>query len=151
MPWKGGKVSTVIDPSEFFECQMCGDCCKGYGGTFVTRDEIEAISRYLHIDPTTFLTHYCQWSGRRPVIRTAESGYCLFWDKVCTIHKVKPRMCKLWPFIDSILVDPANWAAMHSMCPGIRKKVSQERLIACVKQVLAEHEPSSTPRFKAGR
>jgi Fe-S-cluster containining protein len=117
---------------------MCGDCCKGYGGTFVRQEDIKAISEYLHIDSQTFLTDYCQWSGKRPVIKTADSGYCVFWDKVCTIHQVKPRMCGLWPFIEGVVADPSNWAAMHSMCPGIQKEVNEEALVSCVRQVLAE-------------
>lgn len=130
----------MIDPSAFFQCQMCGDCCKGYGGTFVRQEDIKAISEYLHIDTQTFLTDYCQWSGKRPVIKTADSGYCVFWDKVCTIHQVKPRMCRLWPFIEGVVADPSNWAAMHSMCPGIQKEVNEEALVSCVRQVLAEYE-----------
>ena len=138
MPWKGGKTSKVIDPSSFFQCQMCGDCCKGYGGTFLSQSEIKAISEYLHIDTAIFLKDYCQWSGKRPVIKTADSGYCIFWDRVCTIHQVKPRMCRLWPFIEGVLADPSNWAAMHSMCPGIQKEVNEEALVSCVKEILAE-------------
>jgi len=49
--------------------------------------------------------------------------YCIFWDGLCTIHSVKPRMCKTWPFIESILVDTINWSIMASLCPGIRTDV----------------------------
>jgi len=125
---------------------MCGDCCKGYGGTFVTQEDVEAISEYLNISPTSFLADYCQWSGKHPVIKTGLSGYCIFWDKVCTIHQIKPRMCKLWPFIEGVLVDPSNWDAMHSMCPGIQKEVNHEDLLDCVRQVLADYNRS---RLKA--
>lgn len=118
---------------------MCGDCCKGFGGTFVTGEDIDAISRFLNVDRDTFLKDYCQWSGSRPVLRTAPSGYCIFWDQLCTIHEVKPRMCKLWPFIESVLVDPANWTAMHSMCPGIRVDVDEYELAACIRQELLKH------------
>ena len=123
---------------------MCGDCCKGYGGTYVTQADIKAISAYLNIRPTSFLADYCQWSGKRPVIKTGPSGYCIFWNKVCTIHPVKPRMCKLWPFIDSVLADPSNWDAMHSVCPGIRTEVSREDLVDCVRQVLTDYDCSKS-------
>ncbi len=33
--------------TEIFDCKKCGDCCKGYGGTFVTEQDIKAISAYL--------------------------------------------------------------------------------------------------------
>jgi len=90
---------------------MCGDCCKGFGGTFVDEQEIEAISKYLDMDRATFLR----------------------------IHEVKPRMCKLWPFIEGVLADPANWTAMHTMCPGIRTDIDKEELTAYIRQELLKH------------
>jgi Fe-S-cluster containining protein len=74
------------------------------------------------------------------MIRTVESGYCIFWDKLCTIHEVKPRMCKIWPFIESILVDPSNWDIIRSMCPGIRENTNMDDLAECVRIVLAEYD-----------
>jgi Fe-S-cluster containining protein len=105
----------------------------------VNKREIKRISRYLNMDSDSFLRDYCQWSGGRPLIRSSESGYCVFWDKVCTIHPVKPRMCAIWPFIESILVDPANWDVIHSMCPGVSENVTSEDLAECVRQVLSEY------------
>ncbi len=74
------------------------------------------------------------------MIKTAESGYCIFWDELCTIHEVKPRMCKVWPFIESILVDMSNWAVIKSMCPGVRENGNPDDLVACVKAVLAQYD-----------
>lgn len=130
----------MLKPADFFQCQKCGECCKGYGGVFVNEQEIKHISRYLNMDAESFLTDYCQWSGGRPLIRTSESGYCVFWDKVCTIHPVKPRMCKIWPFIESILVDPTNWDVIRSVCPGVCENVRSEDLTECVRQVLTQYE-----------
>ena len=77
---------------------------------------------------------------RQPLIKTAESGYCIFWNELCTIHEVKPRMCKIWPFIDSILVDTSNWAAIKSVCPGVRDNGNLNDLVKCVRDVLAEYD-----------
>ncbi len=74
------------------------------------------------------------------MIKTAESGYCIFWDKVCTIHEVKPRMCKIWPFIESILLDPSNWAIIKSTCPGIRDDGDLVDLVEYVRIVLSEYD-----------
>jgi len=62
-------------------------------------------------------------SGDKPVIARADNGYCIFWDTLCTIHPVKPRMCREWPFISSVLADINNWQIMASFCPGIRINV----------------------------
>jgi Fe-S-cluster containining protein len=130
----------VVRLSEFFECQKCGECCKGYGGAFVSDHDLTRISQYLDISPERFLSDFCNWSGGRPLIKTAESGYCIFWDDLCTIHKVKPRMCQIWPFIDSILVDTSNWAIIKSMCPGTRDNGNMDDLVKCVRRVLAEYD-----------
>ena len=68
----------------------------------------------------------------------SDSGYCVFWDEVCTIHDIKPRMCKQWPFIGSVLQDPINWQSMHTMCPGIKTDVDMKKLQAYIQQVLKE-------------
>ncbi len=129
--------------SDYFQCQRCGECCKGYGGTFVSEQEIERISQHLGVDSDAFVKDYCQWSGGRPLIKTSDSGYCVFWDKVCTIHHVKPRMCRLWPFIESMLVDPTNWAVIKSVCPGIQADVSPGRLTGFVRETLAEYKKTT--------
>ena len=45
---------------EVFQCKKCGNCCKGFGGTFITAEDIEAISNYIKADPQNFVTDYCQ-------------------------------------------------------------------------------------------
>jgi Fe-S-cluster containining protein len=99
---------------------MCGDCCRGYGGTYVTESDIQAIADYLHEDPKRFKSKYCQLSGSRYVLAQADNGYCIFWDKLCRIHPVKPRMCRNWPYLSAVLADIANWRVMGNSCPGIR-------------------------------
>ncbi len=106
--------------SDIFDCTRCGDCCKGYGGTFVSPDDIKAIANYLGTDSERFVSEYCQISGSEPLLAQGENGYCIFWDQVCTIHPVKPRMCKEWPFIRAVLADMKNWHIMAGLCPGIR-------------------------------
>jgi hypothetical protein len=109
-----------------FDCRQCGDCCKGYGGTYITRQDIEAISRFIHADAERFVEMYCTMSGSRPMLAQRADGYCIFWDKICTIHPVKPFMCRAWPYIRSVLIDPANWYIMAGSCPGMRTDVSTE-------------------------
>ena len=70
-----------MKPSDIFKCQQCGDCCKGYGGTFVTDQEIESIAKYINTDSESFVEKYCQMSGDKPVLSQKDNGYCIFWDK----------------------------------------------------------------------
>ncbi len=123
---------------EIFTCRMCGDCCRGYGGTFVSPGEIRAIAAYVGVDAQRFIENYCQFSGRRPVLAQAENGYCVFWDGKCGIHPVKPRMCRQWPYLESVLVDVANWHAMADSCPGMRTDVDDAVIRECVARMLAK-------------
>jgi Fe-S-cluster containining protein len=117
-----------VSEADFFECKKCGICCKGYGGTFVTKQDIKTIASYINTGPKDFVADFCQMSGNKPLLAQAENDYCIFWEKLCTIHPVKPRMCKAWPFIESILVDSDNWNVMARACPGIKTKVDHNTL-----------------------
>jgi Fe-S-cluster containining protein len=119
---------------EIFKCQKCGDCCKGYGGTFLTRNDINTIAEYIGKDPPTFIAKYCRLSGDKPILAQGPNGYCIFWDKFCTIHSVKPRMCREWPFIISVLVDVKNWHIMAGLCPGMRTDVIDKMIEAHVRR-----------------
>lgn len=109
----------------------------GFGGTYVSDADIEAIAAFIQIDPQKFPEKYCQFSGSKRVLAQGENGYCVFWkDKICTIHPVKPRMCKAWPFIPNVLKDPQNWHIMAGFCPGIRTDVTHSEIVSCVRRQL---------------
>jgi len=130
-----------MKPIDIFRCTMCGDCCKGFGGTYLTEADIIAIADYIHEDPARFVSGYTQMSGGRPVLAQGKEGYCVFWDKLCTIHPVKPRMCRQWPFIQSVLADTGNWHIMAGFCPGIRTDIPDDIIRSCVSEVLAADRP----------
>ena len=127
--------------SLLFDCRQCGDCCRGYGGTYVSEEDIRRIAAYIGEDPARFIERYCQMSGRRPVLAQAANGYCVFWDKLCTIHPVKPRMCRRWPFIDAVLVDIQNWKSMGASCPGIRTDLPDDVVREEISPLITEEDP----------
>ena len=128
----------VSDLTDVFQCKQCGDCCKGYGGTFVSPGDIKAIVDFTGEDPEDFTGRYCQMSGDRPVLLQDDSGYCVFWDSHCTIHSVKPRMCRAWPFIEGVLADVANWHIMAQFCPGIRTDIPDDVVLEYVRKAALE-------------
>jgi Fe-S-cluster containining protein len=134
-----------LKPDDLFRCTLCGDCCRGYGGTYVSREDIAAIARFLAIDPSVCIDRFCRMSGGRYLLAQRADGYCIFWDTVCTLHPVKPRMCRRWPFIESVVRDAFNWKIMAAACPGMRTDILLERVRACVVQVLASEaeEPAA--------
>ncbi|CAB5088673.1 hypothetical protein D3OALGA1CA_756 [Olavius algarvensis associated proteobacterium Delta 3] len=126
----------IMASSDLFDCRMCGDCCRGYGGTYLTRRDITAISGFIKLDAIRFQDIYCALSGGRPVLAQRDDGYCVFWDGKCRIHPVKPRMCRAWPFIEAIVTDVNNWYSMAGSCPGMRTDAPPEEILACVKREL---------------
>ena len=132
---------TAQDP-EIFRCRMCGDCCRGYGGTALAKEDIDAISRYIGADRRRFLQEYCIVSGPRILLTQSSDGRCIFWDKLCTIHPVKPSMCKAWPYLPAVLTDPSNWKAMGSVCPGIRTDLPEDVLLRCVRRKIEKRRLS---------
>jgi Fe-S-cluster containining protein len=121
-----------------FDCTLCGDCCKGFGGTYVTETDMKAIARFVDVPVDKFIAEYTRQSGNRRVLDQGKNGYCIFWDKVCTIHPVKPEMCRRWPFIRPILVDVSNWRAMSASCPGMNPDAPDQQVVECVKKMLKE-------------
>ncbi|BBO72408.1 zinc/iron-chelating domain-containing protein [Desulfosarcina alkanivorans] len=119
-----------------FACTLCGECCKGYGGTYLSSADILAISRYIGVSKDRLVASYTRKSGDKLLISQADTGYCIFWDKVCTIHPVKPKMCRQWPFIPAILADVGNWRAMAGSCPGMDAGAPDQKIIDCVKKAL---------------
>ena len=129
--------SLPLRPGDLFRCKRCGDCCSGYGGTFVSESQIRGIADFTGSDPDTFLREKSCLSGGKPVLSQGENGYCIFWDQMCTIYPVRPDMCRKWPFIQSVLRDADNWSIMAGSCPGIRTNVSDDVLQECVREALS--------------
>jgi hypothetical protein len=122
--------------SDFFACTQCGQCCKGYGGTYVSNADIAAIALFLGISSATFRQRNCSLSGGKPLLAQRPDGYCIFFEHNCSIHPVKPRMCRRWPFIPAVLADVDNWRAMADSCPGIRVDVDLNELRLYIQHTL---------------
>ncbi len=132
-------------PEDFFICQRCGNCCFGFGGTRLSNKDIDNIAAYLEIPPERVVANYCQHAGKTLQLAQKKDGYCIFWDRLCTIHPVKPRMCKTWPFIENLLIEPDNWQIMASICAGINPDVPTDQLKACVRKQLNELDKTDNP------
>lgn len=125
---------------DIFQCRMCGHCCLGFGGTYVTAGDIERISRYIQVEPDTFVARYCDMTGAGAVLTQGGDERCIFFDeqKQCTIHPVKPRMCRAWPFLKTVVNHPENWDAMASACPGMVPSVPHADLVRIVSARIKE-------------
>ena len=104
-----------------FECQVCGTCCRGEGGIYLTREEKDRIAEFLHLPVGDFLARYCIEKNGKTYIHIRDTdGYCHFAvDGRCQIHAVKPAPCRQWPFFPPMLTDPANWPVARHSCPAL--------------------------------
>lgn len=128
-----------VTSNDIFQCQQCGNCCIGYGGTYVTPKDIKAIAKFINTESETFVVDYCQLSNNKPVLKIGDNGKCIFFDDKtqCTIHPVKPRMCRAWPFIKNVLRAPGNWEIMSGACPGIKTDFSPLEIKTCIEKEIA--------------
>lgn len=130
----------TCEAADLFHCRQCGECCRGFGGTYLTPSDVEAIAAAVGCPTDEFLARYCRDSGGRPLLAQRPDGRCVFWDGLCTIHAVKPRMCRRWPFIPAVLRDVGNWHAMASTCPGMRTDVPDAQIRRVVAAELAREK-----------
>jgi Fe-S-cluster containining protein len=131
-------MPSVLPDALPFECRRCGECCRGFGGTYVSEEDMARIAAYIGVDAATFKQRCVQPSGSRWVLAQAASGFCVFWDQLCTIHPVKPRMCRQWPYIRPVLRDLQNWHSMAASCPGMRTDLPDETIIEAVRAALGD-------------
>jgi Fe-S-cluster containining protein len=108
-----------------FECTQCGDCCTGAPGyVWVNKDEIAAIATLVGLEVADFEEKYVRRVGVRKSLVEYENGDCVFFDgksRKCTVYDARPRQCRTWPFWDSNLRRPEDWAWTCSVCPGSGK------------------------------
>lgn len=114
-----------------FDCKMCGDCCYGKGGIFLSEDEKERISRFLGISKEEFLSRFCEQRNGRTYITTGEDDFCIFYEKGkgCRIHPVKPARCALWPYYPANVKDKETWEMAKLACRGINRDCSFEEFV----------------------
>ncbi len=105
---------------ELFECTQCGTCCRGEGGIYLSREEINRISLFLNSSHQKFLEKYCIRKNGKIYIHIRKDGYCHFSQNGrCSIHEVKPAPCRQWPFFTPMLVDQPNWETARNSCPAL--------------------------------
>ena len=106
-----------------FTCSQCGDCCTGAPGyVWVNQEEINALAaRVGATSVEEFEERYVRQVGVRRSLREYSNGDCVFFDnqkRGCTVYEARPRQCRTWPFWDSNIRTPADWARTCENCPG---------------------------------
>ena len=110
---------------------MCGQCCQGEGGIVATLEEQESMAGFLGLDLIAFQKSFIRCSGEKFFVQTNIDGLCFFFipGKGCTVHPVKPRTCRAWPFFRGNLMDESSFEMAREYCLGINRKVSFEEFV----------------------
>jgi Fe-S-cluster containining protein len=128
------------DKSIVFQCQQCGDCCAGRGGIMVRPDEVKAMAALLALPEAEFNQSFVEESALGPRLTVAD-GACVFLMEggLCRVHPVKPFICRQWPFLPAILMDPDELENAKTACPGLNPACSHgDFLEAALKQARGE-------------
>ena len=122
---------TLEPKAPVFQCRQCGDCCAGRGGIFVKPREVEEMAALLGLPVKEFRRRYVEASQMGPRLGIADNGFCVFLleGNLCRVHAVKPFICRQWPFLPILLVEPDELEHAKGACPGINPTCSHEDFV----------------------
>ena len=62
----------------------------------------------------------------------ADTGSCVFLlaGNLCRVHPVKPFICRQWPFLPALLVNPDELEHAKGACPGINPACTHPDFVA---------------------
>ena len=86
----------------------------------VKPDEVKAMAALLALPVPEFNRRFVEDSALGPRLTVAE-GVCVFLMEggLCRVHPVKPFICRQWPFLPAILMDPDELDNAKTACPGL--------------------------------
>ncbi len=87
-------------------CNYCpGYCCYRLKGSvlLIDADDINRLARHFSISDGEVRNRYLE--NRKNTFKVKEDGSCIFQSgekmiKRCTIHQVRPRQCRMFPYDD---------------------------------------------------
>jgi Fe-S-cluster containining protein len=115
-------------------CLQCGSCCTHMTwGVPIYHQDAMRIARNIRHDLQEFLSKYCKAivhniyaEGKRvkiPIIylKTIRGGCVFLHDATCSIHSVKPYLCRSAPCTSLWFHDRKTVESFRKHCPGFGK------------------------------
>lgn len=107
------KMTVGLDDTFKFHCTQCGKCCIYREDIILSPRDIYKMSMELKMHPVAFFNEYCRSHigdvSRIPIVRLNSVGSdarCpLLKNNKCSVHKVKPAVCALFPLGRYIAMD----------------------------------------------
>ena len=104
-----------------FACQPgCTACCQRKGFVYLTEHDVTRAAQFLGLTPADFEQRYIYRTRHLRRLRIPRGGLCRFLrPDGCSIHPVKPRQCRAFPFWPELMEDRRAWRQTAAWCPGI--------------------------------
>jgi Fe-S-cluster containining protein len=109
----------TLDPSVFYVCQRCTNCCKWPGDVRLEEDEIPVIAGFMGLATEEFIQRYTRLRSNRLGLSLVEKDdhECVMLDgNACRIHPVKPAQCGGFP-------NKWNFPGWRQVCEAVPVKV----------------------------
>jgi hypothetical protein len=134
LPVSADRLQQAIETH--FQCQRCGNCCKGDGLVHFGADEAQAMADALGVTRAAFLRRHAvkvepgRWILKDRIVKPTPSApreiWCIFLQQGadgrygCQINEAKPDQCREFP---------ARWRNPDSLtdCAGLRLLLRQLR------------------------
>ncbi len=110
-------VFSQIAAQALFQCQDCGECCRGEGYALIDEDDLQAIARGLGISPSKARHRFTDPDPQdnfacRILKSVGRDDSCCFLDgsgERCRIYQSRPRICRTFPMLSA---DPREGQAI---------------------------------------
>ncbi len=120
---------------DIFDCKQCGFCCHGETTVSLDDNDVKQMCDYLQLPFEEVKEKYLRVTGTVIQMKTVD-GHCIFFKENCSVHPGRPWRCRQWPLHPSILSDQANFTAIASSCPGIKKEMGYKVFCQKLKELL---------------
>jgi Fe-S-cluster containining protein len=108
-----------VDETFRFHCTECGKCCINREDILLTPKDLYNIAKEFSISTQDVVKAYCETyigdSSRLPLVRLQPRGSIkrcpLLKDRKCSVHRVKPVVCAMFPIGRCIMVDSDRFAS----------------------------------------
>ncbi len=99
------EMTIGLDDTFKFGCKMCGKCCTYREDIILSSKDVFNLATALQIKPEEVVVRYCDTylgpTSRFPIVKLKSVGAdnrCPFLqDKKCSVHKLKPTVCAMFP------------------------------------------------------
>ena len=112
-------MTVGLDDTFKFHCDQCGKCCTHREDIILSPMDIFKMAKELKITTVQFYHEYCVFNiggnSRMPIVRLASEGndrHCvLLKNHKCSVHKVKPAVCGMFPLGRYISLEKGEYNA----------------------------------------